>query len=185
MNLRPYCVGAILLFLGCQPARQEAPQEPVEAAAADPIARGEYLVTVLACGECHTPFKIGPAGPEPDLTRMLSGHPEGMTMPPVPALPEPWLWAGAATNTAFAGPWGVSYATNLTPEEVTGMGIWTEEMLVKALRTGRHMGTSRPIVPPMPWPAYSKLTDEDLKAVYAYLRSIPPIRNQAPDYQEP
>ncbi len=182
MNVRLSCAGVLLLLLGCQ---TQPPSEPVETAVDDPVERGEYLVTVLACGDCHTPLNMGPAGPEPDLTRMLSGHPEGITMPPVPALPEPWLWAGASTNTAFSGPWGVSYATNLTPEEVTGMGIWTEEMFVNAMRTGKHMATSRTIMPPMPWPAYSKLTDEDLKAVYAYLRSIPPIRNQAPDYQEP
>jgi len=182
MNVRLSCVGVLLLFLGCQ---TQPPSEPVETAVEDPVERGEYLVAVLACGDCHTPMKMGVAGPEPDLTRLLSGHPEGMTMPPAPALPEPWLWVGAATNTAYAGPWGVSYATNLTPEEVTGMGIWTEETFVKALRTGKHMATSRAIMPPMPWPAYSKLTDEDLNAVYAYLRSIPPIRNQAPDYQEP
>jgi mono/diheme cytochrome c family protein len=180
--MRYPCAGAMLFFLaGCQAPQ---PAEP-EAEAPSPVERGSYLTTVLACGDCHTPFKMGPAGPEPDLTRLLSGHPEGMTMPPVPALPEPWLWAGSKTNTAYAGPWGVSYAINLTPEEVTGMGIWTEEMFVKAMRTGKHMATSRPIMPPMPWLSYSKLTDEDLKAIYAYLRSIPPIRNQVPDYQEP
>ena len=141
MNPRLSCLGAILLSLGCH---GEAPQEPVEAAAVDPIARGEYMVTVLACGDCHTPFTMGPAGPEPDLTRMLSGHPESMTMPSVPPLPEPWLWAGAATNTAFSGPWGVSYATNLTPEEVTGMGIWTKEMFVNAMKTGRAHGRVPP-----------------------------------------
>jgi hypothetical protein len=128
---------------------------------------------------------MGHSGPEPDLERLLSGHPERMTMPPVPALPEPWGWVGAATNTAYAGPWGVTYAPNLTPDEVTGLGIWTEEMFVTAMRTGKHMATSRPIMPPMPWPAYSQLPDEDLKAIFTYLRSIPPIRNQAPAYQEP
>jgi mono/diheme cytochrome c family protein len=172
----------LLLLAGCQ---APAPQVETKAEKPSPIERGEYLVSVLACGDCHTPLKMGPNGPEPDLTKLFSGHPEGMTMPPLPALPEPWLWAGAATNTAYSGPWGVSFATNLTPEEVTGLGIWTEEMFLKALKTGKHMGTSRTIMPPMPWPAYSKLTDEDLKAIYAYLRSIPPIRNQPPDYQEP
>jgi hypothetical protein len=130
-------------------------------------------------------MQLGPGGPVPDMTRMLSGHPESMKMPATPPLPEPWLWVGAATNTAFAGPWGVTYAINLTPDENTGLGIWTEDMFVRALKTGRHMGTSRVIQPPMPWPAYSHMTDEDLKAMYAYLRSIPPIKNQVPDYQEP
>ena len=71
-----------------------------------------------------------------------------------PAAKGPWLWQAAATNTAFAGPWGVSYAANLTPDTHTGLGIWTEDIFVKAIRTGKHFGTSRPIQPPMPWPAF-------------------------------
>jgi len=113
---------------------------------------------------------------------MLSGHPQDLEMPSPPELPKgPWAWLGAGTNTAFAGPWGISYAINLTPDVNTGMGIWTEEMFVRAIRTGRHMGQSRPILPPMPWPAYSRLTDQDLKSIHAYLRSIPPIENLVPD----
>jgi hypothetical protein len=75
----------------------------------------------------------------------------------------------------------VSYAFNLTPDQNTGLGIWTEEMFVKAIRTGRHMGVSRPILPPMPWQMYRNLTDDDLKAVYAYLRTVEPIHNRVPD----
>lgn len=151
------------------------------------VARGAYLVEVLACNDCHTPWTVGPNGPAPDLSRMLSGHPEGMVMPPPPKMEGPWLWAGAATNTAYAGPWGISYAANLTPDDETGLGGWTEEMFVGAIRTGQHMGVvgSRPIMPPMPWPAYAQLTDEDLKSVYAYLRSIPPIRNLVPSWEPP
>jgi len=145
------------------------------------IARGEYLVTIGGCNDCHTPLKMGANGPEPDRSRLLSGHPEAMQMPPAPKPSGPWLWSGAATNTAFAGPWGVSFARNLTPDQTTGMGIWTEEMFMKTLRSGKHWGTSRPILPPMPWQDFSKMTDNDLKAVYAYLRSIKPIKNQVPD----
>ena len=76
---------------------------------------------------------------------------------------------------------GYSYATNLTPDENTGLGIWTEDMFVKALKTGRHMGTSRPILPPMPIPAYSNLTEEDLKSVFAFLRTLPKIKIRVPD----
>jgi len=112
---------------------------------------------------------------------MLSGHPASLVMPPAPKSNGPWLWTGAATNTAFAGPWGVSYARNLTPDQVSGLGIWTEEMFVKTMRTGRHMGVSRPILPPMPWQNLNAMTDDDLKAVFAYLRSIKPIRNEVPD----
>jgi mono/diheme cytochrome c family protein len=149
--------------------------------AAAQLQRGEYLVTIGGCNDCHTPFKMGPNGPEPDMERMLSGHPESVVMPPPPKGEGPWIVASSATNTAHAGPWGVSFARNLTPDQQTGIGIWTEEMFIKTIRSGRHWGVSRPILPPMPWFNYAKMTDDDLKAVYAYLRSIKPIENQVPD----
>lgn len=150
------------------------------------IARGKYLVTIMVCNDCHTPFKMGPKGPEPDMTRMLMGHPQEMAISAAPALPgDTWVWAGAATNTAFAGPWGVSFTANLTPDAETGLGKWTADTFVKALRTGRHMGVGRPILPPMPWPFFGKATDEDLQAMFAYLQSIPPIRNKVPQPIEP
>jgi len=147
--------------------------------------RGQYLVNMIGCSDCHTPLKMGANGPEPDMTRFLSGHPEQMGALPAAKPQGPWLWAGAATNTAFAGPWGVSYAANLTPDQNTGLGIWTEDMFVRAIRTGRHMGTSREILPPMPWPAFRNASDSDLKAIYAYLRSIKPVTNHVPDVQVP
>lgn len=146
------------------------------------IARGQYLVTVGGCNDCHTPLKMGPNGPEPDMTRMLSGHPEQFVITaPARMTSESWMIASTPTNTAHSGPWGVSFTANLTPDQNTGLGIWTEEMFIKTLRTGRHMGASRPILPPMPWFNYGKMTDEDLKAVYAYLRSIPAIHNRVPE----
>ena len=152
------------------------------AAESGDVARGAYLAKIMACNDCHTPWKMGAAGPEPDMSRMLSGHPQDLAMPAAPAVGAgPWGWAGATTNTAFAGPWGVSFTANLTPDENTGLGIWTEEMFIKAIRTGRHMGASREILPPMPWPNYARMTDDDLKAVYAYLRSIPAVHNRVPD----
>lgn len=156
----------------------------VDGDSAELVARGEYLVTVGSCNDCHTPWVMGEEGPAPDMSRMLSGHPESLVMPEPPAMGDtPWLWAGAGSNTAFAGPWGVSYAINLTPDPNTGIGIWTEEIFIQTLRTGRHWGVARPILPPMPWPNYARMTDEDLRAVYAYLRSIPPVHNRAPDSQ--
>jgi hypothetical protein len=149
------------------------------------VERGRYLVSVIGCNDCHTPLTMGPHGPEPDMSRFLSGHPESVRMTPPPALQGVWLWSATATNTAFAGPWGVSYTANLTPDQNTGLGIWTEEMFVRAIRTGRHMATSREIAPPMPWPAFRNATDEDLKSVFAYLRTIRPVVNHVPDYQPP
>jgi mono/diheme cytochrome c family protein len=145
------------------------------------VERGKYLVTVGGCNDCHTPLKNGARGPEPDMSRMLSGHPEGFAIEEgVQPRSERWLMTAAATGTAFSGPWGVSFAANLTPDQNTGLGIWTEDMFVKAVRTGKHMGVSRDILPPMPWPNVGAMTDDDLRAVYAFLRSIPPVTNHVP-----
>ena len=91
------------------------------------------------------------------------------------------MMTAAATGTAFAGPWGVSFTANLTPDRNTGLGIWTEEMFIKTLRTGKHWGVSRDILPPMPWFNYREMNDDDLKAVFAYLRSIRPVANHVPE----
>lgn len=157
-------------------------EQQKQASARNRIERGRYLVTAIGCSDCHTPWKMGANGPEPDMSRELSGHPEGMAVTPAPNLGKgPWVWAAAGTNTAFAGPWGISYAANLTPERLTGIGIWNEEMFVKTIRTGRHWGVARPILPPMPWQAFRNFSDEDLKSIYAYLRTVKPVKNQVPD----
>jgi hypothetical protein len=175
--------GAIGWRMTTAGADERVGQQP---AAASRVERGKYLVTVMLCNDCHTPFKMGPKGPEPDMTRMLSGHPSDLVMPPPPRLPEgPWNWMGAATNTAFAGPWGVSFTANLTPDAETGLGKWTEQMFVSAIRTGRHEGKGRPILPPMPYAWIQKLTDEDLGSVFAYLQTIKPIRNRVPAPVDP
>ncbi len=149
------------------------------------IERGRVLVVAGGCHDCHSPKKMGPNGPEPDMSRMLSGHPEGEAVPAPyqPAPGSPWVVATTADLTAWSGPWGVSFPANLTPDPNTGLrsGVWTEELFIKALRTGKHMGTARDILPPMPWQLYSQLSDDDLKAIWAYLGSIPPIANHVPD----
>lgn len=145
------------------------------------VERGAYLVTIGGCNDCHTPWIMTANGPAPDETRTLSGHPESVVMPEPPKPNGPWIWAGGATNTSFAGPWGVSYARNLTPDELTGIGIWSEQMFINTIRSGKHWGVSRPILPPMPWFNYAKMTDDDLKSVYAYLRTLKPVKNQVPD----
>lgn len=146
------------------------------------VARGKYLVSTSACHDCHTPFKLGPNGPEPDMSRALSGHPEGLQMPPAPTLPDgPWVMVGSATNTAWSGPWGVSFTANLTPDADTGLGKWTLKDFVATVRTGRHMGRGRPVLPPMPIPVYNNFSDADLEAIYRYLQTIPAIRNRVPE----
>lgn len=144
--------------------------------------RGRYLVNTSGCHDCHTPFKLGPSGPQPDMARMLSGHPEGLVMPPAPALPPgPWLTVSAATNTAYAGPWGVSFSANLTPDADTGLGRWTARDFVSTIRNGRHMGKGRPVLPPMPVPVYNHFNDGDLEAIFAYLRTVPALKNRVPE----
>jgi hypothetical protein len=145
----------------------------------DRLARGKYLVTFGGCNDCHTPLKLTPKGPVPDMERMLSGHPHDTKLPLPELKPGPWF-AATAGMTAWTGPWGITYAANLTPDTNTGLGIWTEDMFLTAMRTGRHMGAGRQILPPMPWQNLAALNDDDLKAIYAYLRTIPAIRNEVP-----
>ena len=152
---------------------------------AERVQRGGYLVTAMGCNDCHTPWTLGPKGPEPDMSRALSGHPADFVMPPAPKHEGAWAWIGAVTNTAFAGPWGVSFTANLTPDVDTGLGRWTADTFIAALRTGRHEGKGRPILPPMPYRMIRTLTDEDLSSIFAYLQSLPPIRNRVPAPVDP
>jgi mono/diheme cytochrome c family protein len=146
-------------------------------ALAGQVERGRYLVTVQDCHGCHTPFD---AKGQPDMSRMLSGHPADVKVAAPPKLTGGWLVAINATNTAWSGPWGVSYTTNLTPDRTTGIGAWSEQNFIDAIRKGRKGGIGRPLLPPMPWPNYAKMTDDDLKAMFAFLRTIPAIRNAVP-----
>ena len=179
------CSASVIALLSDAPAALAAGEpsaKPGATAPADLIERGKYLVTIAGCNDCHTPLKMGPAGPEPDMTRMLSGHPELVALPPAPKLPEgPWMVTVAATNTAWSGPWGVSYTANLTPDPETGLGKWTLRNFSDTIRTGRHMGRGRPILPPMPIPMYKNFTDTDMEAIYSYLRTIPAIKNRVPE----
>jgi hypothetical protein len=115
---------------------------------------------------------------------MMSGHPANSPLPPLDekAL-TPGSWVLFAPDlTAFVGPWGMSFAANLTPDSATGIGAWSEDVFINTLRTGKHLGkeNGRPILPPMPWFNLAKLEEQDLKAIYAYLRSLPPISNRVP-----
>jgi hypothetical protein len=160
--------------------------DPAPVASADDLqSRGKYLVSTSGCHDCHTPWHMTEAGPKPDFTRALSGHPEGLDMPQAPHPQEPWLMTVGATNNAFAGPWGVSFAANLTPDRETGLGKWTARTFIETIRSGRHLGRGREILPPMPYPVYQNFTDRDLTAIFTYLQSIPAVRNRVPDPRPP
>jgi mono/diheme cytochrome c family protein len=180
------------LVLGCSAFVLIAALIPAAVSATEPqnaraqtnkpnIEHGAYLVRTMGCNDCHTPWKLGPKGPEPDMTRALTGHPQDMKLPPAPQLPPgPWIGVVAATNTAWAGPWGVSFTANLTPDKETGLGDWTEEMFIKTMRTGLHQGKGRLVLPPMPYWMIGNLTDPDIRDLFAYLQSLPPVHNRVP-----
>lgn len=148
------------------------------------IARGKYLVTVSGCNDCHSPKIMTPMGPIPDTTRLMSGYPSEKGIPTLSeALAKDQSWVKMSHDvTAFAGPWGMTFGANLTPDEATGIGNWTEEVFVKTIRTGKHLGQEggRPVMPPIPWYMIAKMTDEDLSSVYQYLMSLPAISNRVP-----
>jgi mono/diheme cytochrome c family protein len=148
----------------------------------DTVKHGEYLVTIMGCNDCHSPKKMGPNGPEVIPELMLSGYPEER---PIVKFTDPMIKAGFAMLypdlTAAAGPWGVSFAGNLTPD-ATGIGNWTEEQFKKAITEGRFKGleNNRMLLPTMPWFNYTSLKDEDVSAMFAYLKSIKPVKNTVP-----
>jgi hypothetical protein len=148
--------------------------------------RGEYLVKTIGCADCHTAKHFDPkaGGPVPVPGKFLAGHLSSDPSPSIPPGPTDAAVFGMGLTSARL-PFGTVYAANLTPD-ATGLGGWTEEMFVKALRTGRHMGgTGRPILPPMPWSNFAQLTDNDLRSIWAYLRTIPPVRNEVPETTVP
>ena len=144
--------------------------------------RGELLAKFGGCNDCHTPKLMTPKGPQLDESRLLSGHPADASLPAVPqGVVGPTHWGAVASNdaTAWVGAWGISFAANLTPD-VTGLGGWTDEQFIQTMRTGKHLGVGRAILPPMPWFGVAALPDGDLKALFAYLQSLKPISNQVP-----
>ena len=187
MRIRFFAVFLVTMIAiaGCNQPQAAPPAASATAPTQSQIERGKMLVIGGACHDCHTPKKFGPKGPEPDMDRMLSGHPEDIKISAQyqPAPGSPWAYAATADLTAWSGPWGVSFPANLTPDTNTGLrsGVWTEALFIKALKTGKHMGVARGILPPMPWNFYGQLSDDDLKAIWAYLGTIRAISNHVPD----
>ncbi|MFD2247505.1 cytochrome c [Pontibacter ruber] len=148
---------------------------------------GEHLVIIAGCHDCHTPKKMTAHGPEADSSRLLSGHPAKMPPPDIDrAAFEKKGLAVTQTLTAWTGPWGISYAANLTSDK-TGIGNWQEKNFITAMREGKSKGMAngRMLLPPMPWQHYRHMTDEELKAVFAYLKSTKPVSNVVPAPQPP
>lgn len=184
---------ATVVISGCQPKPEKTNEDQAdvyEIAEAGPrqpsqeelIQRGKYLVTVAGCNDCHSPKIMTPQGPAPDPDRMLSGHDQNEKLPPMTqdAGRNGWIMFSMGLTSAV-GPWGVSYAANLTPDE-TGIGSWTFDNFKTALRKGKYKGLegSRDLLPPMPWQMYRSMSDEDLLSIFSYLKSLPKVNNLVP-----
>ena len=146
------------------------------------VKRGSYLVTISGCDDCHSPKKFGAHGPEIDMDKRFSGYPANRTFPKYDSnAVKRGVVQFNEDLTSAAGPWGVSFAANLTSDE-TGLGNWSEAHFFKAIREGKFKGLdgSRSLLPPMPWQNFSQMTDDDLRAVFAFLKSTKPVKNIVP-----
>lgn len=153
-----------------------------QADSASLVKRGEYLVSTTGCDDCHSPKKMGPMGPELIPELRLSGHPENVALPSVDTSVVGKGWAlFAPGQTATVGPWGASYAGNIT-SDATGIGGWTEEQFMNCIKKGIFKGLegNRPLLPPMPWYVMKNMTDEDLKAIFYFLKTTKPVKNVVP-----
>lgn len=176
---RSFFALGMLGFMACSSA-------PAAESDSELLARGEKLVRLGGCGDCHTPMRFDKAlgMPVPIQERALSGHPEGASDPTAAPGGGDQAVIGP-TFTSFKVPFGIVYSANLTPDKTTGLGSWTVREFIAALRTGRHRGDEhgRPILPPMPWQNISTASDDELRAMFRYLQSVPAIRNQVPEPQ--
>lgn len=175
----------VLIFVFACNNKQEVTSGDVQISQDSLVKLGSYLVNSMACVDCHTPKKMGPMGPEPDMDLAFSGHPANAPIPPLDStmLKKGWILFDMGVTT-FAGPWGQSYAANITSDE-TGIGNWTEQQFFTALRKGKWKGLeeSRPLMPPMPWQSFALLKDQDIKAIFAYLKSTKPVKNLVPAWK--
>lgn len=172
----------LLLCAYCAPA----PETKIAAAVdkPDPAKRGEYLVEIMGCNDCHSPKIMTDQGMVPDPARLLSGYPSSAPIGKVPdkKAVETGQWVMFNGDlTAGAGPWGITFSANLTPDE-SGLGSWSFDQFKKALTQGKFKGldNGRSLLPPMPWPNYRNLKDEDIQAIFAYLKTLPPVKNVVP-----
>ena len=171
------------LFLYCnQPEKKEQPLIASASLSPDSVVkRGQYLVTIMGCNDCHSPKVMGPNGPAPDPEKLLSGHPADMPLAKFDTTTAKNWFLFNPTLTAIVGPWGISYTANIT-SDATGIGSWTEQQFFKAIREGKYKGldNTRPLLPPMPWQEIARCNDDDLKAIFAYLKSTKPVKNVVP-----
>jgi mono/diheme cytochrome c family protein len=147
-----------------------APALRAQTASENQVERGKYLVGITGCHDCHSPKS---EGMKPDPARILSGRPQTTKVPSS----MPGEVHASEDLTAWTGGWGTTVASNLTPDPATGIGMrYTEAKFVATMRSGKKPeGVA--VMPPMPVDVYVNMKDDDLKAIYAYLKTIKPIRN--------
>lgn len=148
------------------------------------IERGQILSVEHGCVFCHSPKVVKGDDLIPDPDRLFSGHPSDNKLPDIPeGILGTDRWFGLYTTefTAWGGPWGISYASNLTPDKTTGIGNWSEDDFITVLRVGIHSSFMRKLMPPMPWNEMYQLSDDDLGAIFKYLRTVKPVENKVPD----
>lgn len=171
----------IAILMGCQQEESESGVSIPALTEEQEILKGKKLVATIGCGDCHSPKVFTEFGPAEDQSRLLSGHPQNEPMPPVDkAVLQNWVLFGFQ-NTMAVGPWGVSYAANLTSDQ-SGIGNWSFEQFKTAMTKGKYKGIeqSRNLLPPMPWPNYAQLEEDELRAIFKYLKSTPPVNNIVP-----
>lgn len=146
------------------------------------VKRGSYLVNAMGCDDCHSPKKFGPQGMELDMEHRFGGHLAGSKLGKAnTSVMKDGYMLFALDLTSAVGPWGQSYAANIS-SDATGIGNWTEEQFLRAIREGKSKGLkeSRPLLPPMPWNVYKNLNDTDLKSIFAFLKTTKPVDNRVP-----
>ena len=177
------CIAATTIFIACQDSKASEKPTSIAMTEQDKVKRGEYLVNSIGCDDCHSPKKATPTGMEiiPEL-RLSGFNPEMSKLKPATdAVNQGWMLFGSDLTTAV-GQWGQSYAANLT-SDATGIGNWKEEQFIKAIREGKFKGldNTRPLLPPMPWFVYKNLNDDDLKSIFAFLKTTKPVKNTVPE----
>ena len=172
----------LLVVVSCRDSAASPDDNLKGLSPADLVKRGNYLVNVIGCDDCHSPKIMGPQGPEIIESLRFSGYPaeRALLNPDSSVLEKGWLLF-SSDLTSFAGPWGISFAANIT-SDATGIGNWTTEQFRRAIREGKWKGLkdSRSLLPPMPWTAYRNMSDEDLAAIFAYLKTTAPVNNVVP-----
>lgn len=173
---------ALILLAGCSNNQKPEVAATPELTPDQLVKKGEYLVNIMGCNDCHSPKSMGPQGPQLIPELILSGYPADrpvLKLEPA-AFKKGWVLLNGDLTSA-AGPWGVSYAANLTSDP-TGIRSWTEENFKRAMKEGKFKGMpgGRTLLPPMPWQNFANITDEDVSAIFAYLKSTKPVRNVVP-----